>query len=120
MCGLKSPREKSEVEKLMGILCAEEASQGYLALGQVPGWDSLCMSGVSETPTGTPGSTRASTGRLGPSGQTFLSVNINTCFKSFSDVFQSPLAVSEFIVALHGYSLSFLNLLSLFRLPFNS
>lgn len=120
MCDLKSPREKSEVEKLMGIFCAEEASQGYLALGQVPGWDSLCMSGASETPTCVPGSTRGSTGRLGPSGQIFLSVNINTCFKSFSDVFQSPVAISELIVALHGFSLSFLNLLSLFRLPFNS
>lgn len=115
MCGLKSPRKKSEVEKLMGIFCTKEASQGYLALGQVPGWDSLCMSGASETATGAPGSTRGSTGRLGPSGQTFLSVNINTLFKTFSDVFQSHVAISELIIALHDYSLSFLNLFSLFR-----
>lgn len=41
----------SEVEKLMGIFCAEEAPQGCLALGQAPGWDSLCMLGASKTST---------------------------------------------------------------------
>lgn len=115
VCGLKSPRKKSKVEKVMGIFCAKQSSQDCLALGQVPGWDSLCMSRDSEKPTSAPGSTRGSTGRLGSSGQTFLSVNINTCFRNFPDVFQSPVANSEFNRALQGYSLSLFNRLSLFE-----
>lgn len=87
---LNSPGKIGEVEKVMGIFCMEVASQGCLALGQAPGWDSLCLSGASETSTHAPGSSKGSTGRLRAQWADLLESKHKHALQNFLRCFPQP------------------------------